>query len=181
MKEKILKLRGEGKSYSEIQKILGCSKGTISYHCGKGQKDKTLERQKIRRKNPIIRKVEVFKSREKRYVVENIRKFQKKTCDENGKRIVDKSIDKTFNYKDVLEYYGENTRCYLSGVDINLFKNNYQFDHIIPISRGGDNSFDNLGITHKTVNQMKHNLTPDELIKWCKLILENNGYKIFPK
>jgi DNA-binding CsgD family transcriptional regulator len=33
MKENILNLRNEGKSYNEISKILGCSKGTISYHC----------------------------------------------------------------------------------------------------------------------------------------------------
>lgn len=33
MKENILKLRSEGKSYNEISKILGCSKGTIAYHC----------------------------------------------------------------------------------------------------------------------------------------------------
>ena len=38
MKDKILKLREEGKSYKEIMNILGCSKGTISYHCGEGQK-----------------------------------------------------------------------------------------------------------------------------------------------
>lgn len=35
MKDKILELRQEGKSYNEIRKILGCSKGTISYHCSK--------------------------------------------------------------------------------------------------------------------------------------------------
>ena len=49
MKEKILKLRKEGKSYNEIQKLLGCSKGTISYHCGKGQKEKAKTRQRNRR------------------------------------------------------------------------------------------------------------------------------------
>lgn len=43
-KEQILALRKEGKTYSEIQKILGCSKGTISYHLGEGQKEKTKER-----------------------------------------------------------------------------------------------------------------------------------------
>lgn len=32
MKEKILDLRKEGKSYSEISNILKCSKATISYH-----------------------------------------------------------------------------------------------------------------------------------------------------
>jgi transposase len=39
-KEKIFELRQEGKSYREIQKILGCSKGTISYHLGTEQKEK---------------------------------------------------------------------------------------------------------------------------------------------
>ncbi len=43
-KENILKLRAEGKSYSEIQKALGCSKGTIAYHLGDGQKEKTHKR-----------------------------------------------------------------------------------------------------------------------------------------
>ena len=33
MKEKILKLRLEGKTYNEIQKELNCAKSTISYHC----------------------------------------------------------------------------------------------------------------------------------------------------
>ena len=45
MKEKILQLRNEGKTYKQIQEILKCSKSTISYHCGVGQKEKT----KIRR------------------------------------------------------------------------------------------------------------------------------------
>ena len=45
-KEKIFQLYAEGKSFREIQKILGCSKSTISYHVGKGQKEKTLNRRK---------------------------------------------------------------------------------------------------------------------------------------
>jgi transposase len=43
-KDKIIQLYKEGKSYREIQGILGCSKGTIAYHLGPGQKDKTRER-----------------------------------------------------------------------------------------------------------------------------------------
>jgi DNA-binding CsgD family transcriptional regulator len=38
LKDGILKLRGEGKSYNEIKKILNCSVGTISYHCSDGKK-----------------------------------------------------------------------------------------------------------------------------------------------
>lgn len=33
LKENILKLRYEGKKYKEISELLGCSKGTVSFHC----------------------------------------------------------------------------------------------------------------------------------------------------
>lgn len=33
MKEEILKLKSEGKTYKEISEILNCSKSTVSYHC----------------------------------------------------------------------------------------------------------------------------------------------------
>ena len=49
LSEGILRLRAEGKTYSEIQKELGCSKGTISYHLGMGQKESSLERGRYRR------------------------------------------------------------------------------------------------------------------------------------
>ena len=35
MKEEILKLRKEGKTYNEIVEILGCAKSTVNYHCKK--------------------------------------------------------------------------------------------------------------------------------------------------
>lgn len=47
MKSEILKLREAGKSYKEICDALGCSKGTVSYHCGRGQKQKTRDRANI--------------------------------------------------------------------------------------------------------------------------------------
>ena len=44
LKEKILSLHKQGQSYRQISKKLKCSKGLISYHCSKGQKEKTAER-----------------------------------------------------------------------------------------------------------------------------------------
>jgi hypothetical protein len=35
LKNDIVQLRNEGKSYREIQKILQCSRGTINYNCKK--------------------------------------------------------------------------------------------------------------------------------------------------
>lgn len=46
LKDQILQLKAEGYSYRQIQDKLGCSKGTIAYHVGIGQKDKTQNRTK---------------------------------------------------------------------------------------------------------------------------------------
>ena len=42
---KIKALAEQGYSYRKIQKKLGCSRGAIAYHLGKGQKQKALNRQ----------------------------------------------------------------------------------------------------------------------------------------
>lgn len=190
MREKILELRNQGKSYNQIAEILGCSKSTISYYCGDNQKEKVRERtKKLRSENPLIQKVDRFKSRnliitqneinenkEKRYIQESIRKFQIRDNDSKGRH--NKLKEKTFNFNDVLEKFGEDTICYLSGEPINLYENNYNLDHIIPVSKNGDNTLDNLGVTHQIVNRMKTDLTPDELIEWCIKILIYNGYNV---
>lgn len=176
MKEQILKLRSEGKTFSEIKEILGCSKSTISYHCSDGQKEKSRERLRERRKNVLLDKTERFLNRKSKNAKESIRKFQKR--DNSIKGSVNAEIKTTFRWEDVLEKFGENTYCYLSGEDINLYENTYSLDHIIPVSRGGGNTLCNLGITHKTVNNIKSDLTPDELIKWCIKILEYNNYDV---
>ena len=46
LKEKILELKAKGCSYNIIKEKLGCSKGTICYHVGVGQKDKTGKRRR---------------------------------------------------------------------------------------------------------------------------------------
>lgn len=51
MKVKILELREKGKTYNEIVAILGCSKGTVSYHCGNGQKAKAKSRNFINKES----------------------------------------------------------------------------------------------------------------------------------
>lgn len=42
MKEKIIQLRLEGKSYNEICNLLNCSKGTVSYHCSKVKSNNSI-------------------------------------------------------------------------------------------------------------------------------------------
>ena len=174
MKKSILKLRDEGKSYNEIKKIIGCSKSTISYYCGIRQKEKTNIRTKKRRENILVSKLERFKYRKVRTIKEQIRKFNKR--DNLSKDSVDKNITTTFNIDDVINKFGMETTCYLTGEKISLCVDNFQLDHIVPSSRGGDNSLENMGITHSIANQMKNSLLVNELIEWCVKILNHNGY-----
>ena len=49
LSENIHRLRAAGLSYRQIQKELGCSKSSISYHLGVGQKAKNLQRTRDKR------------------------------------------------------------------------------------------------------------------------------------
>ena len=61
LKESILELHKQGFSYNQIKEKLGCSKGTIAYYLGFGQKEKNIQRQKKYRNN--IRKfIQEYKS-----------------------------------------------------------------------------------------------------------------------
>lgn len=171
MKQKILKLRSEGKNYNEICCILKCSKGTVSYHCGLGQKEKKRDRdRKLRSENTLLQKVDRFKSKTVR---EKSDYFQRR----EGSKLTKRKI--TFNYKDVIEKFGENPKCYLTGRSIDLTNpKDYQFDHIVPATRGGDNTINNLGLASREANQAKGNMLVEEFLELCKTVLQFHGFKI---
>ena len=168
MKERILQLKEQGKTYREIKEIIGCSLSTISYYCGENQKEKVLERQRNLRnteKGAILKKLNVaFKRRihdsikYRQFITDGTFKYSKE-----GK---DKFIQNCIN----------NPICYWTGVKINLLDTrSYELDHLIPVSRGGKNDYTNLVLSSKIANRMKHDLLPEEFIKTCKLILKYKG------
>jgi len=183
MEEKILKLRSEGKTYNQIQKELGCSKSLISYYCGEGQKEKNLKRrQKNYNSHFIGNKILKFRKRELQnksddFQRERIGRYtpnKKRKWQTNGKH-----LPKTFGYKNVIEKFGINTTCYLTGRAINLVEpKTYNFDHVVPVSRGGDSTIENLGIACSVANRAKSDMMVNEFLALCKEVLEHNGYKV---
>lgn len=73
---------------------------------------------------------------------------------------------------------GKITTCYLTGTIINIETDDYQLDHIVPVSRGGTNEIKNCGITIPVANQMKTDMTVPELLEMCEKILKHHNYKI---
>jgi IS30 family transposase len=62
LEQRILELRKQGQSYRSIASVLGCSKSTICYHIGDGQKQKNLVRKQMSRTvHPFVRKFDCFK------------------------------------------------------------------------------------------------------------------------
>ena len=87
--------------------------------------------------------------------------------------------DKGITVDDLLKKFGSNPRCYLTGKDIDINKpSTYQFDHIVPVSKGGESTFENLGVTTPEANYAKGNLSVEEFIELCKDVLHNFGYKV---
>jgi len=171
----ILKLREEGKTYQEIVNILGTNKGTVSYHCGIGQKNKARERQaKRRNKHPFISKMSRFINRKF--------KVKKEISSSLRKRLYEKvrgflrsgaNMNQPFTLEDVIAKFGDNPTCYITGQSIDIDKpRTYNFDHIIPVSKGGSNSLDNLGICTREANMSKNDMTYEEFVNFCKMVVK---------
>jgi 5-methylcytosine-specific restriction endonuclease McrA len=188
IKEQILELRSCGMSYREIEKIVGCSKGTIAYHLGDGQKTKVNTRKRKYREssvNILKQKMSLFLtgSTGVGHTTNSSAKIQKIVRNKICSFVrVGNMTSSEFNFDDLLLKVGESPKCYLTGTPIDLSKSStYHFDHIVPRSRGGDNSLNNLGICISKANMAKSDMLPNEFFDLCKLVLENNGFMVSEK
>jgi 5-methylcytosine-specific restriction endonuclease McrA len=175
MKEGILRLRSEGKTYREIVEILGCAISTVAYHCGEGQKEKSKKRKSESLRIRVLSQ-RIWRFKDRSFKVKS-RDFQRR----DGSSLMNRS-EKNFNIDELLRKIGDNPVCYLSGEKIDLTKTkSYHFDHITPASKGGGNDLDNLGLLTDSVNKMKHDMSVDEFLLMCSKILRYNGYIVRKK
>jgi 5-methylcytosine-specific restriction endonuclease McrA len=62
--------------------------------------------------------------------------------------------------------------CYITGDIIPAYK--ISLDHIIPLSQGGEDNINNIGITNWKINRMKGDNTLEEFIELCNKVSERH-------
>lgn len=177
IKSDILRLRSEGKSYNAIAKELDCSKSVISYHCSpQGGEKARLKKRNQSVNHKLSRKITAFKSRctKNNYRIFRAKvKTYKRSDKSNSTHSIVNNIKDGFTAKDVVAKLGANPVCYLTGKKIDLNQpHTFQFDHIIPTSKGGTNNLDNLEICVSEANFAKGDLSLNELYSLCEDILK---------
>lgn len=176
--KQIVELRKQGKSYSQIASELGCVKSSVAYYCNKTTKQKINDRVNRYKKECsgwfyFGKQVTDFKQRIKGIgKPEKCKDWNKKlrTAVSNFKSSNMKQNELLeYSYKDALNHLGGmKTKCYLTGDNIDIEKDNFNLDHILPLDKGGSNELSNMGITTPSANASKTNLTVEEYLELCK-------------
>lgn len=169
-------------TYQQIADAAGCAKSTVCYYLGKNQRTKSNHRQRAKRglDHPFQKKLECFrestKDCKKRPISSTLErqlynKLGKYTSSQRGI-----TMKPTIALEDVINKFGENPKCYLTGQPIDIYQpSTYHFDHKIPRTRGGDNSLANMGICTKQANYAKRDMTPEEFIAFCKSVVSHSS------
>lgn len=177
---KAIELKNQGLKYYQIKKELGCSNFALKYNLGKEEKNSNSSslNKRIQLFQRNINKIPNYQSQIsqnkdiKKQLKRRILKFRRKTYK-------DDQLSETFTLEQFLEKVGKNPKCYLTNDLINLKDyNSWKLDHILPRSKGGDNSLENCGLTTSQANSSKYTDTLEEHVKYCEKVLKNFGYKI---
>lgn len=181
LKNKIVMLRSQGLKYDEIAKTLGCAKSTVAYHVNDAQRGKSNARQaKARSANALLRKTENYQKDtivpEKTDVVSTSTKRSANKVTKFHYLASGEYTSQKFNYRDVEEKLGDSPICYLTGEAVDLSSPaTFEFDHILPRSKGGSNDLENLGLTTREANRAKNDMELEDFLELCEKILKHHG------
>lgn len=172
LSQKIIELRSLGYSYKQIVSEIGCSKSTVSYHIGADQKEKASLRRKNHDKNHVIeKKIYKFCSKSKCATPQyRTQRTIKQILFTKIRNFGDHEI--MFTSQQLLDKIGDTPKCYLTGRVIDLSDpKSYHLDHIIPKSRGGDNTLENCGLACNIANLSKSHMTYEEYVALCREVV----------
>jgi len=144
---------------TKIAAELGIPRSRVYSRTAKGKES----RKKVNKKQ--------YKFNLRSYLNNRLQRFKKR----------DKNNEFDYTVDDFLEHVGDKPVCYISGKPINLelHKGEYDFDHIIPLAKGGTSALENLGLTISKYNRMKWTMTTEEFREECKFLahtFETNIY-----
>jgi len=194
--KKIVLLRRQGLSYRAIAKTIPCSKSTVCYHLKGGQKAAKQAQHRaymLTGEGAVSKKINSFKSRiykliqkreffkrkktARQQVRHKMKLYRRRSRSSSYDRV--NNINKPYGIKEVLGKLGSNPRCYLTGSQIDLAKSEtYSLDHVTPISKGGTNDLENMGLATRNANMAKNDLTVSQFVALCKQVLINRGYHV---
>ncbi len=185
LNKEIIALRQKQCSFRQIAKQLNCSISTVSYALRKKTRDKAKKKfddipsyiRKIRKKIYSFKNPRIPKNEKPAWYISKSPRQISKSISAKASRF---QRTMTFNYKDVHAKFGDHFPCALTGRPIDFNKpETYEYDHIQPLSRGGDNTLSNLQILCPEANQAKGRLTDQEFIELCKEVVIHTGHRIY--
>ena len=185
LNKKIIALRQKQYSFRQIAEELNCSKSTVSYALRKKTRDKVKKKSASlpQHEKKILNKIYCFKNAhlsDKPKAAWYINKSPRQVKQSISVKAHRFQRAMTFNAKDVLKKFGKHFPCALTGRPIDFYKpETYEYDHIQPISRGGDNTLNNLQLLCPEANQAKGRLTDQEFIELCKEVVIHAGHRIY--
>ena len=192
LKERILKLKKEGLTQSEIALKLDCAKSTVCWHFDRNKQLKKAQDRKKKIPEHIVKwqrnisRFSTAKTKTKQKIEikdltfsEASANFRDRLKDYAKIYKSDKERTKVVNIKKVIDKYNiteENTKitCRYTG-DVLDWKRpgECEIDHEHPRSKGGENTIENLQILSKAANQAKGDMTHDEFIDFIKKCYKN--------
>ena len=203
--DRIFKWRNKGYTYKQLTEKFDVSKGTLSYHLGHNQKEKTKKRVQKRR-DFFQRKIDQFydrvmdQKRDSSYINERpertwdnkVRSFYKdKQNSTKGLDLMTRRDQMEIhlwphNGKDKNGLYFPYITCAITGDKHSVMEPqshplSMNLDHELPSSRGGPNDLENCQPLGTKINQMKGSMNNEEFFEQIKKIIGGPLYKEWNK